>query len=142
MEFFSEVVAGAEEEAFDGRDGGFQDGCDVLVGHFFVATEHECQALSFGQGLDGGLDVGFEFGLQGDVVGRGGGGVLELAWVAIRVLGFESYGGFAFSSSCFVEDQVACDGHQPGGELGGGFVVFGGFPNPHENLLGDVFCFG
>jgi hypothetical protein len=50
----------------------------------------------------------------------------------------ERLGPVAFASPQFVEDQVAGDLEEPGGEFGGRLVARGGFPNADENLLREI----
>lgn len=132
------MAAGAEEDAFDGGEGEVEDFSNFLVGEVFVAAEDEGEALFFWQSVDGGVDGVLEFGLEGDVVGADLGFVGGLLVVVVLAL---VHGDFVVpvAAAALVEDEVAGDGEEPGGEFGGGFVAWGGFPDAEEDLLGDVF---
>lgn len=103
-----------------------------------MAAENERHALGFGQGGDGGIDGVPEFGLQYFGVR------LAVRAVLDQVVGvfLPFVGGHRFFSSAaagFVENEVAGDGEEVGGEFRVRAVAFGIAPDAEEDLLGDIF---
>src|SRR4029077_16837917 len=47
----------------------------------------------------------------------------------------------AFAAACFIENKIACDREQPGGEFRRWPVAGSALPNSNKNLLGYVFHF-
>lgn len=136
-ELLLEIVAGAEQQAFDGGQGHVEDDANVFVRHVFVTAKGHGEALFFGKALDSAVNGGFEFFALGSGVGLGAlrGGVLD---VVLLLGGFDGDFAFASAAAHFIEDEVAGDGEQPGGEFGAGFVARGGTPDADKDLLGHV----
>jgi hypothetical protein len=137
LEVFSQVGPGAEEQAFDGGQGKVEDLANLIVRHVFVAAEDHGEALFLREFLNGGINGLNQFLLQSSLV-RSNGGVILGGDVVGFLVGLHGYLAFPVALARFVKDEIARDGEEPGRELGFRLVAVGGFPDAHENLLGEV----
>ena len=64
--------------------------------------------------------------------------------LVVRVIAglIQRLGRMARAPADFVQAQIAGDGEEPGGKLGGGFVARGGFPDLDKDILRQVLGFG
>lgn len=134
----SKLVAGAEEQAFDGRERHLEDVAELLIREFLVTSENDGETLFFWEGGDRKVECFFEFFVLRLDVRTMSGQIGELSRLIVIVFGFKRDLFAATTAAGFVEDEITGDGVEPGGEFGGRFVAWCAFPDPNEDLLGNI----
>ena len=134
----AKIVAGAEEQAFDGGDCRFEDFGDFLVGHVFKTAEDDRHALGFREGGDSAGDSFLDFRLRDFFRGGADGGVGMLHRGTVGIARIERDEAGALAPAHFIEDEIAGDREKPGGEFGRGMVAGRALPDPDKDLLGEI----
>ncbi len=118
---------------------------NFFVAHFVLSAEQNGGALVFRQFVEGFLDFFGEFAVQHIFGGQENFFILILALRLVVVFGvsfFEGFGRMARAAANFIQTQIARDGEEPGGKLGGALVAGAGFPDLEKRVLRDVLGFG
>ena len=135
---FSQFRSGSEEQALHGGERHLEDLADLLIRHLFVTAEDDGEALFFGECGDGVVQSFFQLFLLADFIRCRRGVIFKLRRGLVVVFLFERNLAAPGAAAAFIEDEIAQNGEKPGGKLSGGLVAMRAFPDPEENLLGDV----
>jgi len=114
---------------------------DLLVAQFLVTPQNHCQALRFRQIGNGGVDRLLQFLFEERSIRRDRVFVPDRPFLLLRFT-LEWHLRMARTAAQFVKHQIASDLKQPGRELRPRHIALRTFPDPHENLLSNVFGVG